>query len=294
MPRIVLCHSGSRLPAEVTVAARALSAKIVSGTPADAARLSADLLLIDIATEKTLPEEPADSILTLLLIDRHDPELSAAELPMWAHGLVRTTHLVADLDHALRLAAALAESPVRLLPTLVRTELCHRLPNDPTVAFVWTAELRREIQERLNAPPSVALRLSLTALEAVENAILRGNLEISAGLQAAGDAATVSALVATRRRQSPFRERSVWASCRLSPEEVRVVIRDEGHGFSRSPHWPQGDVAPPLGRGGLLFRAFDGAIRYNAEGNEITLQWPVCEPPVEPAVSGSIPVLSSP
>jgi hypothetical protein len=277
-------------------AARALSAEIMTGTPADARRLAPELLLVDATGGQIPADEPAGDTLTLLLVHSGERELPAGGHPFRVHGLVRPSDLVTDLDHALRLAAALAESPVRpvrLLPTLVRTELCHRLPNDPAVAFVWAAELRREIRERLSAPPAVALRLALTALEAVENAILRGNLEISAGLQAAGDAATVSALVATRRRQSPFRERSVWASCRLSPEEVRVVIRDEGHGFARSSEWPQGDAAPPLGRGGLQFRAFGGAIRYNAEGNEITLQWPVSEPPVEPAASGAVSDRSS-
>ncbi|HUQ70862.1 MAG TPA: ATP-binding protein, partial [Planctomycetaceae bacterium] len=135
----------------------------------------------------------------------------------------------------------------------------------------WGAELRREAVERLGCPTATAFRLASAAAEAVENAMLRGNLEISPALSDAGDAAMVAQLVETRRRQNPFRERCVWASCRFSAEDICVVVRDEGPGFTSAPDWPAGVPAPLLGRGGLILRALCDDVRYNADGNEVTL-----------------------
>jgi hypothetical protein len=160
---------------------------------------------------------------------------------------------------------------MRLRPALVRAELCHRLPNDPNLVFAWAAELYREAVERLDCPRATAFRLASIAAEAVENGMLRGNLEISSALFDAGDAALVDQLVATRRKQSPFRERSVWASCRLSADEIRLVIRDEGPGFAAAPDWPAGLAAPLPGRGGLILRALCNEVHYNVDGNEVTL-----------------------
>lgn len=256
--------------AAVTAAASALGVRVVSADE------SCDLMLIDARSDfdpATLPE----GALRFLLIDPGATGNVVRSLSTLGCGVVRTTALTTDLQHAVRLATALAEAPprrLRLPPLLVRAEICHRLPNDPALAYAWAGEVWREAIERLEWPPDRAARLASAAAEAAGNAILRGNLEISPALADAGDAAIVEQLVATRRRQSPFRERSVWASCRFSAEDVRLVIRDEGTGFTSAPDWPAGVTAPALGRGGLVLRALCQEVRYNAEGNEVMLVIP--------------------
>uniref|UniRef100_A0A7C2NWK2 Histidine kinase/HSP90-like ATPase domain-containing protein n=1 Tax=Schlesneria paludicola TaxID=360056 RepID=A0A7C2NWK2_9PLAN len=276
MPRVALGDSSPAVTALVTDAARTLGVQVAQRPRAGHCAEAADLFLVDATPPEAStqaaaqrPEGPYFSLVDPANLDRVQQILQRGGI-----GLVRTTSMVGDLDHALRLVAAFSDAParaVRLQPALVRAEFCHRLPNDVSQAYLWAAELRRELQERLTCPLILASRLAAAAFEAVQNAILRGNLEVSAGLQSAGDAATVSALAAMRRRQSPFRERAVWASCRLSAEEIRIVIRDEGQGFAAGPTWPQGVPVPALGRGGLILRAFCDQVRYNSEGNEVTI-----------------------
>jgi hypothetical protein len=262
--------------AAVTAAASALGVRVVSAEEA------CDLTLIDARSDfdpATLPE----AVPRFLLIDPAAAEDVVRGLRTLGCGVVRTTALAADLQHAIRLTTALAEAAprrMRLPPLLVRAEICHRLPNDLTLAFAWAGEVWREAIERLEWLPAHAAQLASAAAEAAGNAILRGNLEISPALADAGDAAIVEQLVTARRRQSPFRERSVWASCRFSAEEVRIVIRDEGPGFTSAPDWPAGVAAPALGRGGLVLRALCREVRYNAEGNEVTLVLPSQDEPL--------------
>ena len=62
---------------------------------------------------------------------------------------------------------------------------------------------------------------------------------------------------------------------RLTPEEIEVVIRDEGPGFDPSklpdPTDPK-NVDRPCGRGVMLMRAFMDEVLYNSQGNEVTLR----------------------
>ncbi|MDZ4688705.1 MAG: ATP-binding protein [Planctomycetaceae bacterium] len=271
----------------VTDAARALGADVV---PVTSVAADCDCVLIDATGDDDVVGGSCETP-CFLIVSPVEAEGVAQRLRVAGHGIVRTTAAVLDLDHALRLTAALADAPpraVRLPPLLVRAELCHRLPNDPTLASVWGAELRREAVERLGCPTETAFRLASAAAEAVENAMLRGNLEISPALSDAGDAAMVAQLVETRRRQNPFRERSVWASCRFSTEDIRVVVRDEGPGFASAPDWPAGVTAPLLGRGGLILRALCDDVRYNADGNEVTLLIALSSPSAAPAVRTAV------
>jgi anti-sigma regulatory factor (Ser/Thr protein kinase) len=108
--------------------------------------------------------------------------------------------------------------------------------------------------------------------EALDNAILHGNLEVKTevprGEQAHYD------LVADRCRQLPYRDRRVHLSVKESPAEAVYVIRDEGPGFdpnrlpdARNPahleQYPE--------RGLRLIRTFMDEVRHNPAGNEITL-----------------------
>ena len=70
-------------------------------------------------------------------------------------------------------------------------------------------------------------------------------------------------------------DKSVQVSCTLCDDLVRVVITDEGEGFS------PGEVPDPTaienlekpgGRGIMLMKAFMSAIEYNESGNQLTLE----------------------
>lgn len=263
--RIGWAHPDHPLTAAVLDAVRAAGAELVT----EPSRW-ADCLLVLSSADKGVPlEHPA----TFLISESRPATEAITALRRQGCGLIRGGALRDDLAHAIRLAESItvAANPQRLLPLLVRSEICHRLPNDPAVIVVWAAEVGRQAVEQLGWSPQQAFRLASVAAEAVENGMLRGNLEISPALADAGDQAIVTQLVETRRRQSPYRERSVWASCRFAAEDVCLVIRDEGPGARAT---AAGRTASETGRGGLILRALCSEVRYNADGNEVTLHVP--------------------
>lgn len=116
-------------------------------------------------------------------------------------------------------------------------------------------------------------RVGVALEEALLNAIVHGNLEISSKLRDADDG-SYERLIALRIGQAPYRDRQVEVTARFSPEAAVFVIRDDGPGFdvealpnSTAP----GDVARAHGRGMRLIRMFFDEVQYNAKGNEVTL-----------------------
>ena len=116
-------------------------------------------------------------------------------------------------------------------------------------------------------------RIGVALEEALLNAIIHGNLEVSSKLRDADDG-SYEKLIAMRIAQSPYRDRKVRVIAKFSHSEVRFVIRDEGRGFDVSklpdPTDPE-NIARAHGRGILLIRTFMDSIEYNAKGNQVTL-----------------------
>jgi hypothetical protein len=104
---------------------------------------------------------------------------------------------------------------------------------------------------------------------ALANALYRGNLELSGPLPAPTDSS-----VEQRREETPYRDRKTHVNVKLSRDEVRFVIRDEGPGFDVAA-LPEADdpsvVVAESGRGISLMRSFMDEVRYNDAGNEVTM-----------------------
>lgn len=116
-------------------------------------------------------------------------------------------------------------------------------------------------------------RLGIALSEALSNAMIHGNLDISSDLRnSAID--TYYDLIMTRRAREPYLSRQVHVQMSFSQSSLTVVIRDQGKGFDRAA------LADPTnaenlerlsGRGILLMRAYTDAISWNDTGNEVTL-----------------------
>jgi anti-sigma regulatory factor (Ser/Thr protein kinase) len=109
--------------------------------------------------------------------------------------------------------------------------------------------------------------------EAMMNAMVHGNLEISSELRARDDD-SYEQLIQVRQNESPYRERRIQVSCSFCPTEARFVISDEGPGFDiekvPDPRDPE-NYLKPSGRGLLLIRSFMDEVSLNESGNSITL-----------------------
>ncbi len=117
------------------------------------------------------------------------------------------------------------------------------------------------------------VRLAVALEEALLNAIIHGNLEVSSALrEECGDA--FERLIDRRRAHHKFGARRVHVLCDLTRDEVRIVVRDEGPGFNVAslpdPRDPA-RIALASGRGILLMRSFLDDVVFNAAGNQVTL-----------------------
>lgn len=117
------------------------------------------------------------------------------------------------------------------------------------------------------------LRLSIAIEEALMNAIVHGNLEVSSRLREQADG-SYERLIARRRCQPRFARRRVEVACQIDRHRAQITIGDEGPGFDvkslPDPRDPE-RLALASGRGVLLMRTFMDEVSYNDVGNEVTL-----------------------
>jgi anti-sigma regulatory factor (Ser/Thr protein kinase) len=132
----------------------------------------------------------------------------------------------------------------------------------------------REIAQSMG---SLTEREQLTACialeEALVNAVVHGNLEVSSKLRDLEDD-SFEQMIATRLEKAPYGDRQVEVIARLTPLEASFTIRDEGPGFNVA------DVPDPTaeeniclthGRGLFLMRSFMDEVTHNSTGNQVTL-----------------------
>ena len=161
----------------------------------------------------------------------------------------------------------------RLTKHIVRHELEFSLSNHSELVSAVVAELQ-EIGQASGAFEDQQLtQIGVALEEALMNAMVHGNLEISSELRARDDD-SYEQLIQVRQNESPYRERRIQVSCSFSPTEARFVISDEGPGFDidkvPDPRDPE-NYLKPSGRGLLLIRSFMDEVSLNESGNSITL-----------------------
>jgi CheY-like chemotaxis protein/anti-sigma regulatory factor (Ser/Thr protein kinase) len=118
------------------------------------------------------------------------------------------------------------------------------------------------------------MQIAMALDEALLNAMIHGNLEVSSELRQTDDGKPYSDLIMQRRSQSPYKDRRVIVHMHASLESATIVIRDDGPGFDcealRDPTDPE-NLERAGGRGLLLINAFMDEVRHNEKGNEITM-----------------------
>jgi anti-sigma regulatory factor (Ser/Thr protein kinase) len=109
--------------------------------------------------------------------------------------------------------------------------------------------------------------------EAMLNAIVHGNLEVSSDLRQVDESA-FSREIELRRSQQPYAGRRVKVTARVSSREAAFMIQDEGPGFdvSKVPNpTDPANLGRVGGRGILLMRSFMNSVHYSDEGRRVTL-----------------------
>lgn len=121
--------------------------------------------------------------------------------------------------------------------------------------------------------PAQYPRIGVAIEEAVLNAMVHGNLEVTSELRETSYDLYEQTIL-ERLAQQPYTDRHVNVIVELTREECRIKIRDEGPGFRpdklRDPTDPA-NLCRVSGRGILLMRTFLDEVTYNDCGNEVLL-----------------------
>jgi CheY-like chemotaxis protein len=167
----------------------------------------------------------------------------------------------------------------RLLRCLTRIEFSFQLTTDVALVDPLIDLLLQMMMGMRLCDSTSRVRVGLAIEHALLNALYRGNLEISAeqmlttrellvqGTPSAG-------LVERRLSQAPYCDRKIYLDVKMSADEARFIVRDEGPGFDVTKLPARGDAETLENEGGhglLLMQAFMDNVTFNAQGNEVTM-----------------------
>lgn len=161
----------------------------------------------------------------------------------------------------------------RLMHRMTQNEFSFVLNNDLNMVHSMVKYLQQTLRCVRLADEVDRLRVGIAVEEALLNALYHGNLEVSSDLKES-DPNLFEETARQRSTELPYRERRIFVDVRLSREEARYVIRDEGPGFNINALPDPTDIAnleKPSGRGILLMRSFMDEVTFNETGNQVTL-----------------------
>lgn len=218
----------------------------------------------------------------VILITAYGSEMLAVEaLERGAATYVPKSRMAERLPGTVREVLKLARadrSYARLIDCLARTEFTFLLESDAELIDTLVDLVQHMVTGVGFCDLNGRLRIGVALKEALANALYHGNLELDRELAKQVDqqpsAEDRQRLIESRRTESPYRQRKTFVDVKLSAEEVRFVIRDEGPGFDVSAVPEAGDPAaldPEGGRGLSLIRAFMDEVSYNDVGNQLTM-----------------------
>jgi CheY-like chemotaxis protein/anti-sigma regulatory factor (Ser/Thr protein kinase) len=216
-------------------------------------------------------------LVPVILMTAHGSEDVAIQaLQAGAASYVPKKSLARDLPETLEQVLAASQTnrnQQRVLEALTSQETHFVLDNDTALVAPLVGHVEQNL-ERLRACESSGLILVGVALhEALTNAILHGNLELSSDLRES-DEKEFYRLAVDRRTQDPYRDRRVYVTLTLTRQETSFVVRDEGPGFDPAtlpdPTDPS-NLGRVSGRGLLLIQTFMDRVEHNEKGNQITM-----------------------
>ncbi len=162
------------------------------------------------------------------------------------------------------------------LPSLVRAEqTLVRLPSRPHWIEQAVEYLCRKAILCGVCQESRSHKLTVALQEALVNAVVHGNLELSSELKERSDSSFAEAL-AQRAADSRLAQRSVDILVDYDGQRCRWIVTDEGKGFDvervlRRVQSADPEVLLASGRGILLMRAFLDEVKYEEGGRRLIL-----------------------
>lgn len=249
----------------------------VRRTPPDLLIADAELTGLDgIALTRQMRQEQP-TVPVLLLIDVVNKEVVAAALRAGAAAYLPRQVIARELPAVVKELLNVAASQrrrVMFLQRLASVEYRFDLESDPDLVpnVVSQAELLLSQMELFD--DADRMRVGVGIHEAMVNAIVHGNLEVSSDLKNGGWE-EYHATIADRRNTRPFADRRVAVLMRAERRRSFAIrISDQGPGFDVSKLPDPNDPAvweKPSGRGIILIRSFFDEVTFSPTGNQISM-----------------------
>jgi CheY-like chemotaxis protein/anti-sigma regulatory factor (Ser/Thr protein kinase) len=217
------------------------------------------------------------SIPVILTTSQGSEEIAAKALREGASSYVPKRDLNGALISVVRQVLSVnqaAQSVREVAKFATESTITLSLENDELLVPKVIARLELPMMELDLFDEGERMQIAMALDEALLNAMIHGNLEVSSELRQTDDGKPYSDLIDQRKRTSPYKDRRVVVHMHATQESARITIRDQGPGFDaeslRDPTDPE-NLERAGGRGLLLINAFMDQVCHNAKGNEITM-----------------------
>lgn len=211
----------------------------------------------------------------IILSDRADETCGIARLCLHSQAYVCKNEineiLVEEVEGVLR-----HERARQLALNLLRRRISHRqefaVENDTKFVPALVEQLLDAVGV-VCTDSAARMKMGIALEEALLNAMIHGNLEVSSELRHRDDD-SFQTLIAARQRNPLYGDRKVTVGVDVSSERVQFTIADEGPGFNVEglPDPTREDrIVVPTGRGIMMMRTLMDDVSYNSEGNKVTL-----------------------
>ncbi|HET6576653.1 MAG TPA: response regulator [Fimbriiglobus sp.] len=204
-------------------------------------------------------------------------ELAVQALRAGAANYIPKPNLAREVGPLLEEVLSVARSQRKqalFLERMTAAEHVFALENDPDLVPEVVGHVEALLRQMELFDPSDRVRIGVGVHEAVVNAMVHGNLEVSSELKC-GEWQAYHALIRERAGHEPYRSRRVRVRLRVDRSPfLEVVVRDDGPGFDPRELPDPTDPAnweKACGRGLLLIRTFFDSVEHNATGNAITM-----------------------
>lgn len=204
-------------------------------------------------------------------------EVAADALRRGAASYVPKRHIPTTLTQVIRQVLLVSEatrSVQQLARYTVESSLKLSLINDQSIVPSVIARLEIPMIDMKIFDEGERMQVAMALDEALLNAMVHGNLEVSSELRHDDDGKPFQDLIAKRSNESPYQDRRVTVQLEATQDQVKFTISDEGPGFDC------GEVADPTdadnlemmgGRGLFMINAFMDEVLHNDCGNEIVM-----------------------
>ena len=186
-------------------------------------------------------------------------------------GILPRTDVESDLIPTLQ---AILGAPATTAPVSHREVLAYTIDNNPELLPLIVASVRQRIVGWPFQDSIELERVTVALSEALDNALYHGNLDLCSDLRQ-GTGQTWRNESRARRTALPYRNRRLRFQAIFDSQKAEFVIRDEGSGFDPAvliDCTQLQNLERCSGRGLFLMKMYMDEMRFNAIGNEITLQ----------------------